>query len=370
MASLSPICEHEVKNLGAWKPFTILVDHVAIEAGFSKHSYQAQCVTLESGGANLKFLHLRKQASWFVAAVGGPKLGAKGEMPTVTVIDELTAKVFGGDFKDPETAVAAADTEPAELDDDPMAELDDISPELETPKKTKSRKQVPQRALVRSVDMPTRPLCVQCDAGTKTLQFYCQPKSKKLFIRIQDVDWLISYAADQHHFQGIRRGADVAPETAVAAYTIEWDFNAKAFDVNINTGPHAGLRLTSPLVEFTKDAFDKTCESQQINVERTWSKATTASKRKVSRAYLQMWADASANGSRYEFETEFGCPRQSPTKRQKGDIHSEAADSNGNAGLETAVAALPQCEGDAGAAGPPHENDAESETIVAGSGAS
>ena len=126
MASLSPICEHEVKNLGAWKPFTILVDHVAIEAGFSKHSYQAQCVTLESGGANLKILHLRKQASWFVAAVGGPKLGAKGEMPTVTVIDELTAKVFGGDFKDPETAVAAADTEPAELDDDPMAELDDI----------------------------------------------------------------------------------------------------------------------------------------------------------------------------------------------------------------------------------------------------
>ena len=60
----------------------------------------------------------------------------------------------------------------------------------------------------------------------------------------------------------------------------------------------------------------------------------------------------------------------SPTKRQKGDIHSEAADSNGIAGLETAVAALPPCEGDAGAAGSPHESDAESETIVAASGAS
>ena len=46
--------------------------------------------------------------------MGGPKLGAKGEMPTVIVIDDITAKVFGGDFKDPETAVAAADSEPAD----------------------------------------------------------------------------------------------------------------------------------------------------------------------------------------------------------------------------------------------------------------
>ena len=131
---LVPICEHDAKkNFGSWKPVQVLTDHIAIEAGFSKHSYQAQCVSLESDGATRRFVHVRKQSPWFVAAVGGPKLGAKGEMPTETVIDELTAKVFGGDFKDPETAVAAADTEPADGQNeeiDPMAQLDDIAPDL------------------------------------------------------------------------------------------------------------------------------------------------------------------------------------------------------------------------------------------------
>ena len=194
-----------------------------------------------------------------VVAVGGPSL-IKGEMPTLTVIDDLTAKVFGRDFKDPETAVAAADTEPADGQNEgiyPMAELDDIVPDLEPPKKNKSCKQGPQRSLVREIAMPKRPPCVQCDAGvSKSIQFYCKPTSRALFIRIQDMDWLISYAADQHHFQGIARGADVAPKTAVAAYQIEWDFNAKVFDVNINAGPDAGLTLKSPLGAFTKDAVD------------------------------------------------------------------------------------------------------------------
>ena len=156
--------------------------------------------------------------------------------------------------------------------------------------------------------MPKRPPCVQCDAGvSKSIQFYCKPKSRALFIRIQDIDWLISYAADQHHFQGIPRGADVVPKTAVAAYKIEWDYNAKVFDVNINAGPDAGLTLKSPLGAFTKDAFDKV-NANQHNGHVCWSRATPASKRKMCREYLEMWCDAAAAGSRHEFETKFCYP--------------------------------------------------------------
>ena len=172
-----PICDHDAKkSLGALKPAQVLTDHIATEAGFSKHSYQAQCESLESDGATRRSVHVKKQSPWFVAAVAGPKLGATGEMPTVTVIDDLAAKVLGGDLKDPETAVAAADTEPEDWQNeefDPMAELDDIVQNLETPKKKNTCKQGPLRSVVREIAMPKRPPCVQCDTGvSKSMQFY------------------------------------------------------------------------------------------------------------------------------------------------------------------------------------------------------
>ena len=147
------------------------------------------------------------------------------------------------------------------------------------------------------------------------------------------------------------------------------------FDVNINAGPDAGLTLKSPLGAFTKDAFGKV-NANQHNGHVCWSKATPASKRKMCREYLEMWCDAAAAGSRHEFETEFGCPPESPAKRPKGGIHSETR----IAGSPTAVAAsqrMPTCQGDAAAAGSRHESDAESQTAdaesqaaVAASGAS
>ena len=42
---------------------------------------------------------------------------------------------------------------------------------------------------------------------------------------------MCSYAADQHHYQGIARETCVDPKTAVAATSIEWDFNSKTFNV-------------------------------------------------------------------------------------------------------------------------------------------
>ena len=81
----------------------------------------------------------------------------------MTVIDDLTAKMFGGDFKDPETAVAAADTEPEDWqneDIDSMAKMNDIVQNLETPKKNKSCKQGLLRSVVREIVMPKRPPCV------------------------------------------------------------------------------------------------------------------------------------------------------------------------------------------------------------------
>ena len=72
---LVPACAPEVqKGYGAWKPASILSDNIAIEAGFSKTSYEAASFSMEFGGETWRFVHVRKQNAWFVAAVGGPML--------------------------------------------------------------------------------------------------------------------------------------------------------------------------------------------------------------------------------------------------------------------------------------------------------
>ena len=136
---LVPICESEAKvQFGAWKPTQILIDHVALEAGVSKQAFQAQCVTMEEA----KFVHVKKDAPWFVAAVGGPQL-KKGNMPSVHVIDVLYSKVFGKQYKntthEDEDRSRGEDDEVAEdeevAEDDPMSMLFECAPdiELETP---------------------------------------------------------------------------------------------------------------------------------------------------------------------------------------------------------------------------------------------
>ena len=60
-SQLVPICGSEVKAaLGAWKSAHILIDHIALEAGFSKQPYQAQCVTMDDAGEACKFVHVKQ----------------------------------------------------------------------------------------------------------------------------------------------------------------------------------------------------------------------------------------------------------------------------------------------------------------------
>ena len=53
-----------------------------------------------------------------------------------------------------------------------------------------------------------------------------KPGNRSLYLRIDCLDWLASYAADEQHFQGIEREEPASlQETAVANYRVEWGFN-------------------------------------------------------------------------------------------------------------------------------------------------
>ena len=60
-SQLVPACREEaMQSLGAWKTATVLTDHISLEVGFSKQAMLAQCLTVDYGGGQEKFIHLKK----------------------------------------------------------------------------------------------------------------------------------------------------------------------------------------------------------------------------------------------------------------------------------------------------------------------
>ena len=92
---LLPVCREEAsKTLGAWKSARVVTNHIALEVGFSKHTYQAQCMTVDHPDSGPeKFVHLKKNAPWFIAAVGGPSCKKSG-LPSVHVIEALQETMY------------------------------------------------------------------------------------------------------------------------------------------------------------------------------------------------------------------------------------------------------------------------------------
>lgn len=74
-SKLVPVCQQEVsKALGAWKSANVLTDHIALEAGFSKQAYQAQCATIDYAGREEKFVHVNKNIPLVSSSCGWPEL--------------------------------------------------------------------------------------------------------------------------------------------------------------------------------------------------------------------------------------------------------------------------------------------------------
>ena len=147
-SKVAPVCEPQAMNtLGKWKSAIVLTDHIALEVGFSKQAYQAQCMTVDCVGGQEKFVHLKKNSTWFLAAVGGPKTNRSG-LPAVTVVDTLNDKIFGPSDKQVDRQDADRGrgergeieqevTEDQQIPDDPMLLLGACAPvsRLETPQK-------------------------------------------------------------------------------------------------------------------------------------------------------------------------------------------------------------------------------------------
>ena len=213
-----------------------------------------------------------KNARWFLKGAGGPK-AAKGDLKAVEVLVMLRGKL-----KDREAAsrtrgaaVAApflpdAVVEPS-TDIDPMDELDTIS-EIDSspqPKPLKYRKlnTHDRRALVETLSVPTRPVCTGCgDGDTTTIRVYRLLMSDRrsnahLHLRTDCIGWLMAYAADEFHYQGVVAPCFVPQSrvgncATVAGLRSEWAFATQEWACEFVDGPLLGTKRRLPCATSQK----------------------------------------------------------------------------------------------------------------------
>ena len=223
-------------------------------------------------GISWRFIQIQKHYRWFVSGVGGPK-AAKGDLGAVKVLDYIRSRVVeDGYAKVPAVAddevrrshdPMLQDDDDQDDDDDPMNALDDISDRplpsgrpqgVGRPCKPRVGK---VRSHVRALEVRKRPPCSGVDEGLTTQIFvYMKPGTRSLYLRVDCLDWLLAYAADEHHFQGILR-TDTEPHTAVAASWVEWNFCRKLWEVVV--GPRCPHKAVAKDVIFSSEDGTRSC---------------------------------------------------------------------------------------------------------------
>ena len=81
------------------------------------------------------------------------------------------------------------------------------------------------------------------------------------------IDWLLAYAADKHHFQGIdRQTEETDPTTAVADYVLAWACGSKAWEGTTTAGLLAGQSVSCASTVLRKDVCDKLNDLNLVDV--------------------------------------------------------------------------------------------------------
>jgi hypothetical protein len=181
----SPLAAQTANKRGKWRPLSVAGDQIIVKGGFNTKNDVAKMIQYQMNTTQHNFVELDKNALWFLHGVGGMK-AQKGDLKSVTVMTLIRQKlntVCGGDVQD--TAVVDADdTQNGDAADDPMNQLEDVTPTPQTTAtcKPKSRSKVPKQSKVWELQMPKRPECTGTDQSeTLKIYVYRQQGKKKLW---------------------------------------------------------------------------------------------------------------------------------------------------------------------------------------------
>ena len=216
-AVMSPLSVAMGNKRGTWKPVHV-EETIVVKGGFNTRPETAPIIRYQTSPTTVcRFVELDKNATWFLKGVGGAKT-VKGDLKPVQVLQEIRQQfnIACGEDQPHTTAAAVAgiedDSQDSEQAGDPMDDLGDIVVALPTakskPKPKAEAKRLPKRASVQQFAMPMRPNCTgYAQDDTINISVYRKPSEyrnkAKLFLREDFIHWLLSYAADELHFQGV-----------------------------------------------------------------------------------------------------------------------------------------------------------------------
>ena len=198
-----------------WKAVKVIQGQVNVAGGCSPTAHSAISIYLTIDKTDHLFVKLDKNAHWFLKGCGGSHVG-KGGLLAVDVFHAIRRGFNAVEHVGhPDTAVAEdptnedthEDTDNSDDADDPMDDLDDVV--APAPKAKAKAKANECRSVMRAFKMPIRPPCVADEGNAMTtIYVYRSPatnsqNNNSLFLRSDGLDWLLSYAADELHFQGV-----------------------------------------------------------------------------------------------------------------------------------------------------------------------
>ena len=321
-----------------WAPVSVLNSMVNIHGGYSRRGEAARSIEYAIGGTTHTFVALDKNAPWFLRGVGGPSI-KKGDLKAVhalTMLRHAVNRHLG--LEDNSTAVAdtaavaepQCDSQPPDDDVDPMDTLDDVlEPIAKTPRA--SKKLTPRtldRAAIVDLEVPTRPACAgPTHDGTTVVCIYKPPSTDKrsngmLFLRVDSVDWLLAYAADELFFQSVMRLPPAPSEAAtgncaaVAGLRLEWNFHDKAWTASFVDGPFAGTRRDMGVKDLTQSTW--THLKDMGLSDGYFTRATPVQKKNAVKELMILWGESVARDNVAEFNAILTSPElRTPPRRAK-----------------------------------------------------
>ena len=262
-------------NTPQWRPITIS-NRLVVQGGYLKHPLFIETTQVSTpSGAMVDYCRIDKNEPWLIKATAGPT-GAKGALKRSKVIDQLRGKlkaVSDGVLDN------TSDSPPVMEDDDPMnaligyAELATDEQEQIRAKKAKRTAKLANSRMsdrVYTITMPKHALA-STDTDSETYTATVLRKStNSMWIHRNDIEWLITYVADEVSSGGVPPVGEDESEVAdcnceVPHLNLKWDFPNQRWTGRFVSGPRAGEVMNADVANMTAEKW-ATLDAADVNL--------------------------------------------------------------------------------------------------------
>ena len=166
--------------------------------------------------------------------------------------------------------------------------------------------------------MPLHPECAD-PSRERTFQFcvyYTGKTAQKTYVSLDAIPWLIAYAADELHFQGVVcSNAEDIKEcncAAVAGLHVEWDFDGAKYDAEFVEGAHKGVKRSFGVADICEERWTKMLRASIVPEGDDFPTATVAMKKTAAKELVVRWCASIVDGSEKVFAANLGINAENP----------------------------------------------------------